>query len=214
MNMKTNPIVSLRPLSTLRLAPVLALAVLSAGLLTGCLSRNYYVDPKPARVSFEDLPIIKSPKPVQLIFDVYNENGPFPEATKKLAPAVLDVVTFSGLFSSIAKVGSDNMPRLQLVITEAPLPAPGEPTSQPVPQGVSANLPGTAGGVVYTLSGTYTLAGKTPVKKVYNHAIHVATSKGPRPAGAKRMGAMGAVDDIVGQMTLTFLRDLQKAGAL
>ena len=76
------------------------------------------------------------------------------------------------------------------------------------------NLPGTAGGVVYTLNGTYTLAGKTPVKKVYNHAIHVATSKGPRPEGAKRMRAMSAVDDIVGQMTLTFLRDLQKAGAL
>ncbi len=214
MNMKTNRIVSLRLVSAVRFLPALALAVLSAGLLTGCLSRNYYVDPKPARVSFDDLPIAKSPKPVQLIFDVYNESGPFPEATRKLAPAVLDVVTFSGLFSSIAKVGSDNMPRLQLVITEAPLPGPGEPSSQPAPQGVSLNLPGTAGGVVYTLNGTYTPAGKAPVKKVYNHAIHVATSKGPRPEGAKRMRAMSAVDDIVGQMTLTFLRDLQKAGAL
>ena len=192
---------------------MLALAVLSAGLLTGCLSRNYYVDPKPARVSFDDLPVVKSPKPVQLVFDVYSDNRPFPEATKKLAPTVLDVVTFSGLFSSIVRVGSDNMPRLQIVVTEAPLPGPGESSSQPAPQGVSMNLPGTAGGVVYTLSGTYTLAGKTPVKMVYNHAVHVAT-KGPRPEGAKRMRAMGAVDDIVGQMTLSFLRDLHRAGAL
>lgn len=205
---------STRPVAARHVLCLLAAALAGVAMLTGCLSRNYYVDPKPARVSFYDLTVVKSPKPVQLIFDVYNESGPFPEATRKLAPAVLEVVTFSGLFSSIAKVGSDNMPRLQLVITEAPLPGPGEASSQPAPQGVSMNLPGTAGGVVYTLTGTYTLAGKTPVKKVYNHAIHVATPSGPRLQGAKKMRAISAVDEIVGQMTLSFLRDLQSAGTL
>ena len=192
----------------------LALAVVSLGSLTGCLHLDYYVDPKPARLSASDLRLPAKPKPVHLIFDVYNENGPFLEATGKLAPKVLDVVTFSGLFSSIAKVGSENMPRLQIIITEAPLPASGELSNQPVPQGISANLPGTAGGVVYTLTGSYTVAGKPPVKKTYNHAVHVASSNGPRPKGARKMRAISAVEDIVEQMTLSFLRDLQAGGAL
>ena len=204
----TSSTASLRP--TLRL--LLALALL-APALTGCLHQNFYVDPKPKRVSFDHLRVVKDPKPVQLVFDVYNEAGPFPGATQKLAPKVLEVVTFSGLFSSIVKVGSDNMPRLQLVITVAPLPGKDEAPTQPLPPEVSSNLPGTDGGLVYTLTGTFQPAGQPAVKKIYHNAIHVATN-GPRPAGAKRMRAIGAVEDVVEQMLLTFLRELQTSGKL
>lgn len=215
MNAKSTVSPLFRALALCRVAASLVFAVTCAALLAGCVfNRNYYVDPKPARVSFDDLPVVKSPQPVHLVFDVYNENGPFPQATQKLAPKVLEVVTFSGLFSSVAKVGSDNMANLQIVITETPLPGPGEPATQPLPQGVTLDLPGTAGGIVYTFTGTYTPAGKPAVKKTYNHAIHVATPSGPRPSGAKKMRAMGAVDEIVEQMTLSFLRDLHNAGAL
>lgn len=198
------------PRHSLRL--LLALALL-APALTGCLHQNFYVDPKPKRASYDHLRVVKDPKPVQLVFDVYNEAGPFPGATQKLAPKVLEVVTFSGLFSSIVKVGSDNMPRLQLIITVAPLPGRGELPATPLPPEVSSNLPGTDGGLVYTLTGTYQSADQPAVKKIYHNAVHVATN-GPRPAGAKKMRAIGAVEDVVEQMLLSFLRDLQLSGKL
>ena len=194
------------------LALPLAVALL-APALTGCLHQNYYVDPKPARVSFDDLRVTAERKPVQVVFDVYNESGPFPGATQKLAPKVLEVVTFSGLFSSIVKVGSDNMPRLQLVLTVAPLPGQGELPTTPIPPGVTTQVPGTDGGLVYTLTGTFQAAGQPAVKKTYHNAVHVATN-GPRPAGARKMRAIGAVEDITEQMLLSFLRDLQRSGQL
>jgi hypothetical protein len=186
---------------------------LLASILTGCLHHNYYIDPKPRRVSYDDLRLAAHPKPVQLIFDVYNENGPFPEATKKLAPKALDVVTFSGLFSSVMKVGSDNMPRLQFVLTERELPEPGAVATQPVPPTVTIGLSGTEGGVIYTLSATYQGVGQQPIKQVYHHAVHVAGG-GPKPPGVKSMRAIKAVEDVVEQMMLGFLIDLQSSGNL
>ena len=181
--------------------------------LTGCLHRNYYPDPKPARVSYDELRFPEHPKAVQLVFDVYNENGPFLEATRKLAPKALEVVTFSRLFSSIVKVGSDNMPRLQLVLTERGLPEVGDIATQPIPPNITFGLPGTSGGVIYTLTATYQTIGKEPVKKIYNHAVHVAAS-GPKPEGVKSMRALSAVEDIVEQMILSFLIELQKSDRL
>ncbi len=181
--------------------------------LTGCLHHNYYPDPKPARVSFDNLRLEEHPKPVQLVFDVYNENGPFLEATHKLAPKALEVVTFSRLFSSIVKVGSDNMPRLQFILTERGIPEPGEAVTQPIPPNISLGLPGTSGGVIYTLTASYQTMGKEPVKKVYNHAVHVASS-GPKPEGVRSMRALSAVEDITEQMILSFLIDLQKSDRL
>jgi hypothetical protein len=180
---------------------------------TGCLHRNYYPDPKPARVSYDDLRIAEHPKPVQLVFDVYNENGPFLEATRKLAPKALEVVTFSRLFSSIVKVGSDNMPRLQLALTERGLPEAGDVATEPVPPNITFSLPGTSGGVIYTLTATYQTIGKQPVKKIYNHAVHVA-GRGPKPEGVKSMRAISAVEEIVEQMILSFLIELQKSDRL
>lgn len=186
--------------------------VLALPFFGGCMHRNYYPDPKPARVIFDNLRIPQQTKPVQLVFDVYNENGPFLEATHKLAPKALEVVTFSGLFSSIVKVGSDNMPRLQFILTERGLPEAGDVVTQPVPPNVTLALPGTSGGVIYTLTATYQTFGKEPVK-VYNHAVHVA-ARGPKPEGVRSMRAISAVEDVVQQMILTFLIDLQRTERL
>jgi hypothetical protein len=105
------------------------------------------------------------------------------------------------------------MARLQLVLTERGLPEPGDVATQPVPPNVTFSLPGTSGGVIYTLTATYQTVGKEPVKKVYNHAVHVAT-RGPKPEGVKSMRAISAVEEIVEQMILTFLIDLQKSDRL
>src|SRR5262245_35649636 len=85
--------------------------------LTGCSSpqfyANYYLDPKPPKLSVADLKPPASPQPVYLVFDMYQGGTAFAEATSKLGPRVARVVEDSGLFSKLSKVGSENMARIQ-----------------------------------------------------------------------------------------------------
>ena len=49
----------------------------------------------------------------------------------------------------IVKVGSDNMPRLQFVLTERGLPELGDVATQPIPPNISFGLPGTSDVLIY-----------------------------------------------------------------
>src|SRR2546427_150022 len=101
------------------LAPAAGLALLGlAGCLTDRFVASYYLDPKPPRVAYEDLKRSEHPEPVYLVFDMYAAGGAYPDATRKLGPKVARVVESSRLFSTVAKVGSENMARLQVAMKE------------------------------------------------------------------------------------------------
>ena len=197
-------------LSRLVLIPMLAVAP----WLVGCqrFAANYVLDPRPPHAEYTDLKPVANRQPVLLSFDMRTAAGPFPEGTARFAPKVANVLEHSDLFSSVAKVGSESMPRIQIALTEMAAASGAEVKT--LPAGLTAGLEGSEAAVIYMFAASYQAAGKDPVKKVYHHAIHVLNSKVFPPAGTQAMSGSQAADAMVEQLTLNFLREIQSEGKL
>lgn len=192
----------------------LALSLAATPLLTGCqrFAANYVLDPRPPQAAYSDIKSAPNPQPVLLTFDMRTAAGPFPEGTARFAPKVARVLEHSGVFASVAKVGSESMPRLTIVLTEMAAATGNDVKS--LPAGLSSGLQGSEAAVLYMFTGTYQPAGKEAVKKVYHHAIHVLNSKVFPPPGTQAMTGGQATDAMIEQLTLNFLRELQAEGKL
>jgi hypothetical protein len=192
------------------LAVCFAMAVL-AFALTGCISprfeASYYLDPKPARVAYDDLVPPVTKQPVYLVFDMYSAEGSFPEATRKLGPKVARVIANSGMFSTISKVGSENMARIQISMRETGVHS-GQDIKK-LPQGLSSGLAGSRGVISYSFTMQFQVPGKDLVKKEYPHAVHLVEGDTTGFGSALPMTAGHAVDGMVEQAVLKFLKDLQ-----
>lgn len=190
-----------------RILPV----ALVLSVLTGCSTQqfhaSYYLDPKPPQVSYADLKAPANPQPVYLVFDMYSAKGSFPEATRKLGPKVVQALKDSGLFSSIASVGSENFARIQVSMRETAVLSGHE--TKTLPAGLTSGLTGSRGAIVYSFTTYYQPPGGDVVKKVYPHAIHIVDGVSPQLGEALPMTASHAVDTMVEQVVLHFLRDLQ-----
>ncbi len=197
-------------------APALLVAAALSVALAGCstmrFSTSYCVDPKPARVNYQDLKTPSNPQPVYLVFDMYSEDGSFPEATRKLAPKVVRVLKDSRLFSSVSSVGSENMASIQVSMRETTIGNSTVPGS--LPAGLTSGLLGSRAAVAYEFNAAYKPPGQPPVTKTYAHAVHVLEGKNADPLVTPPMTAAQAVDVILEQVTLKFLRDLQLSGKL
>jgi len=197
-------------------AVLLAGAVGGLALLAGCSTQhfytNYYLDPKPPKVTYSDLKPPAAPQPVYLVFDMYEGSTSFPEATRKLAPKVARVVEESKLFAWVAKVGSENMARIQVSMRETGVLA-GRDT-RTLPEGLTSGLTGSKGAIVYQFTASYQPPGKDTIKRVYPHAVHIVEGSSPALGDAFPMTASHAVDAMVEQVVLRFLRELQREGKL
>ena len=180
--------------------------------LAGCSSQrfyaNYYIDPKPPRASYSDLVEPATPKAVYLVFDMYSAEGAFPEATRRIGPKVFNVLESSKLFSSVSKVGSENIARIQISMRESAVLSGHETKS--LPPGLTSGLSGSRGAIAYTFTAQYQPPGKEVVKKIYPHAVHIVEGTSPALGEALPMTGSHAVDVMVEQVVLNFLRDLQK----
>lgn len=189
----------------------IALLALASALLSGCSTQqfyaNYYIDPKPQRVEFSELIPPVERQPVYLVFDMYSSDGSFPEATRKLAPKVAQAIRDSRMFSSVAKVGSENMARIQVSMRETGVLS-GQDTKT-MPQGLTA-LPGSKGVITYSFTMQYQAPGKEVIKKTYPHAVHLVPDNTTGLGSALPMTAGHAVDRMVEQAVLGFLKDLQR----
>jgi hypothetical protein len=192
--------------------PLAAAVALLAGCSTGRFAVSYALDPKPPRATFADLKPAASPQPVSLVFDMHRAEGPFPEGTHKFGPKLARIVEDSKLFTSVAKIGSENMARLQITLTEVAAVTGTEAKS--LPAGLTSGLPGAEAAVLYMFTASYQPAGQAPVKKVYHHAIHVLNSKTGWREYSEPLTAGQATDAMLEQLTLNFLRDLQHDGKL
>jgi hypothetical protein len=195
---------------------LLAAAALGVLLIAGCSTQsfyaNYYADPRPRKTRYEDLKPVANPQPVYLVFDMYSAEGSFPEATAKLGPKVARVLQRSGLFSSVSSVGSENIARIQLSMRETAVLSGHE--TRTLPEGLTSGLVGSKGAIVYSFTAYYQLPGKEGLKKVYPHAVHIVEGTNPALGDSMPMTATHAVDSVVEQVVLNFLRDLQTADKL
>lgn len=192
--------------------PILAFLSVALLAITGCSTQHfyaaYYIDPKPAYVEYTELVPPVNRQPVYLVFDMYSAEGSFPEATRKLAPKVAQTIRDSGMFSTISKVGSENMARIQISMRETGVLSGHDDTTN-LPAGLTA-LPGSKGIITYSFTAQYQVPGKDVVKKTYPHAVHVVPDDRTGLGNALPMTAGHAVDRMVEQVVLGFLRDLQR----
>jgi hypothetical protein len=192
------------------------LILVAAGMLAGCSTQrfvaSYTVDPKPPHVEYRDLKPVAEPQQVALVFDVQNEKGLFPEATARLGPKLARVVEDSRLFSGIAKVPSATTAKLQVTLREMAVLSGDDPKK--FPPGLTSNMPNSEAAVVYLFSASFQASGQSPVTKLYHHAIHVLNSKSGWIDNQPPMTASQATSVMLEQLTLNFLRDLQREGKL
>jgi len=192
------------------------LVLAAAGLLAGCSTQrfiaSYTVDPKPPHIDYRDLRPVVDPKQVALVFDVQNEKGLFPEATAKLGPKLARVVEDSRLFSGIAKVPSATTARLQITLREMAVLSGAD--AKKLPAGLTSNMTNSEAAVLYLFTASFQPTGQSPVSKNYNHAIHVLNSKSGWIDNQPPMTGDQATSTMLEQLTLTFLRDLQREGKL
>lgn len=197
----------LRPNSPL--FPV-ALALLTlAGCSTLRFSGGYCIDPKPPQASYADLVSPANPQPVYLVFDMYSAEGSFPEATRKIGPRLVRILKLSGLFSSVANFGSENIALILISMRETAV-ATRQDDTKSLPPGLASGLVGSRGAVAYSFTTYYQAPGRNAFRKVYPHAIHVVDGGSPWLGGALPTTGTHAVDMMVEQVILNFLKDLQK----
>ena len=190
------------------LLPIALASLALAGCSTQRFAASYYLDPKPPRASYADLIAPANPQPVYLVFDMYSAEGSFPEATRKIGPRIVRILNQSGLFSSVANVGSENIARIQISMRETAA-VTGQDTKS-LPAGLTSSLAGSRGAIVYSFTAYYQPPGRNAVKKVYPHAVHIVEGGSPELGDALPMTGSHAVDVMVEQVMLNFLRDLQK----
>jgi hypothetical protein len=189
------------------LLPITLASLALAGCSTPRFSASYFIDPKPPRSSHADLVAPANPQPVYLVFDMYSAEGSFPEATRQIGPKIVRILNQSGLFSSVANVGSENIARIQVSMRETAV-LTGQDTKS-LPKGLTSGLTGSRGAIVYSFTAYYQPPGQEAVKKAYPHAVHIVEGASPELGDAFPMTASHAVDTMVEQVMLNFLRDLQ-----
>ena len=187
------------------------LVLAAAGLLAGCSTQrfiaSYTVDPKPPHIDYRDLRPVIDPKKVALVFDAQNE-----KATAKLGPKLARVIEDSRLFAGIAKVPSATTAKLQVTLREMAVLSGAE--VKKLPPGLTSNMTNSEAAVVYLFSASFQASGQSPVSKNYHHAIHVLNSKSGWIDNQPPMTGDQATSVMLEQLTLTFLRDLQREGKL
>ncbi|MFM1769091.1 MAG: hypothetical protein RJA22_1620 [Verrucomicrobiota bacterium] len=194
--------------------PFLLLALAAAPLLSGCqrLAANYVLDPRAPSAAYADLKPLANPGPVLLSFEMRRADGSFAQGQAHFAPRLARIVERSGLFSSVAQVGHESMPRLQVVLAE--MAAATGTDLKSLPPALSSGLPGSEAALLYLFTASYEAPGKPPVRKVYPHAIHVLRSGVFPPAGTQALSGNQATDAMLEGLTLNFLRELQADGKL
>jgi hypothetical protein len=194
------------------LSAVVAAILFVAGCSSPMFYANYYADPKPRKTRYEDLKAVANPQPVYLVFDMYSAEGSFPEATRKLGPKIVRVLQNSGLFSTVSSVGSDNIARIQISMRETAILTGHE--TKTLPEGLTSGLVGSKGAIVYSFTASYQPPGNEGLKKTYPHAVHIVEGTNPALGDSMPLTAAHAVDAVVEQVVLNFLRELQTADKL
>jgi hypothetical protein len=188
----------------------IVLALLSAVLLSGCISTQSYIDPALPVVRAEDLQPVAQPRPVQVLYEFRSKGTPNTGVTSHTKAAVMETVTKSRLFSAVSESPVTDGRTLTIVIDNI------EVTKDAVSKGFATGLTfGLAGTTVtdgYVCTATYNVPG-TPAKRAsINHALHTTIGNTTPPAGLTPMKTGEAVMVIIEQVTLNALQALRKDG--
>lgn len=185
----------------------LCIALLSAGILTGCA--NFYVSNKLEHVEHEKISKPATPQPVQLFFQFETEDELNLVVTNSLYTKVQEEVVQSGLFSEVKSIGDKETPALQISINNFAL---NSAKARGFLVGVTFGVAGSTVGDGFMCKLKYVKRGDTaPVEAATQHAIF--TSLGlihGRPVAKQVSTAAIAEDLMTRQCVKKLLLDLAK----
>ncbi len=185
---------------------------LAALALTGCLQIRSYVDPKLPRASLNDVHPSASPQALQLAFKFQINGKSHPSIARKYRPQVVRVLSDSKLFSTISSSNSTDTAQLQIVMND---PADiGDAVGKGLMTGLTFGGAGSLVTDAYLFTATYTAPGKTPVTKIYQHALHSTIGNKKGPEGLEPKSLNDAFAEVLEQLILNLLHDLQNEAVL
>ncbi|QUD86424.1 hypothetical protein [Phenylobacterium montanum] len=98
------------------------LAMLALALFAGAARAGAFVDAALPDLKPEQKVAVKTPQPVQLLFQFQTKGAPNAKATKFVQQQVVDTVKSSGLFSEVSDAPTANGALLSVTINDAPSP--------------------------------------------------------------------------------------------
>jgi hypothetical protein len=185
----------------------IVLALLSAVLLSGCISTQSYIDPTLPVLRVEDLQPVASPQPVRLVYEFRTKGAQNARATEYTKPIVTETVTKSGLFSGV----SDAAGARTLTITIENV-FQDDAYSKGFKTGLTFGLSGTVVTDGYICTAVYEAPGRPAITKTVNHALHTTVGNHEGPKGLKPMKQDEAIPEIMRQLILNALQALRNDG--
>jgi len=176
------------------------------------LSTRSYVDPTLGHLAYSDLTAASASRPVTLIVEFQTRGKRNLAATNSTYDRVSTVLRGSGLFSGVQANGSPDADRLEIVMNN--VGDIGKAVSKGIGTGLTLGLVGSMVTDGYEFTATYTVPGKPPVTKTYQHALHTTVGNKKGPPGLKPLSTQEAFDQVVEDLVLHLLRDLEKDGAI
>lgn len=187
----------------------IASAIVSAIVLSGCVSPKSFVDPSLPKVAYEE--IHRRQEPLKLALEVeFQRNG---EHLLKVDPTLRDsterVLRGTGLISPLYDGGEGS---IKVVVNN--IADKSAAVAKGIGTGLTFGLVGTTVMDAYELSVTITINGKTVTRTGVKHALYTAIGNTSTPPNVEVFSPSVGFTRVLEQMLLRSLVDMQKAGEL
>lgn len=199
----------------MRISGILRLPVffVVAACLSGCLTTKSYIDPALPVLAKSDLPTVRQPRPVSVLFEFRTKNNANARATSALQGRVISAVAQSGVFGQVSStMGPAGSGLLKVIIDNE------ADTGDAVAKGFATGLTlGLAGSVVtdnYICTASYSYSGRS-VETTVRHSLHSTVGAHSALPGMAPMQTADAINQVVDQLVWHALKqlDAQKAFA-
>jgi hypothetical protein len=187
---------------------LVAAALASTFLLSGCLSARSFVDPAYGNTTYNDLKKRSEPLRVRLAVEFQQNGKPLPAVDATLRASVEKTLAKSGL---IVPVTDASAGELKIVLNNVgDLDAA---RAKGLNSGLTFGAAGTTVTDFYEMQMSLSTGGKV-VTKNGKHALHTAIGNTETPKGIETMPVNLAFERVVEQLLLNAMAELQRSGEL
>ena len=184
------------------------LLVCCVAILEGCISVHSYVDPQYRRASYDDLTRVNPPYAVSLKVEYQLNGKERPKAQKSLLDHVERSLRASGVVVPYEGKG-DAVGEISVIAND--VGNMGAAAAKGFGTGLTFGLVGSHVTDNYEVSIRLTLSGSV-IEKKYQHAIISTVGNASGPPGLPAVPLATAINQVVDDVVLNFLKDMQTEG--
>lgn len=188
----------------------IALTLLFATALTGCISPKTYVDPAYSKATYNDIKAVSDPYASNLVIEFQRNGEHFQRADKELRKHVERVLQQSGVIT----LGPDTSPySLKVVVNN--IADMGDAAAKGFATGLTFGAAGTLVTDYYEATFEFTDKDGKAHTGSYKHALHTTIGNQDAPfENVQSVTPAGAFGIALEQMLLNFLKEMQDQGVL